>query len=109
MPIELVEELMPGQEFLIQGLRFKVTCEKKPEQYDVFDEDDDFVAYIRCRNGLLCARTTVLNEESGRREIDWSGDPIYKEEYEENDLGSIKNRAETLNKIATAIHNKLKY
>jgi hypothetical protein len=109
MPIELVNELMPGQEFMIQNLRFRVTCETDPEQYEVFDEDGDYVAYIRCMNGLLFARPTKLKAEGSNREIDWSGDPIYKEQYEENYVSSIKKREETLDKIATAIHDNLKY
>lgn len=35
------------------GLSFRRTCSSHPEQYDVFDENNNQVAYVRLRYGTL--------------------------------------------------------
>ena len=42
---------------LIGKYNFKQTCSACPEQYDVFDEDGNQVAYVRLRWGCLSARS----------------------------------------------------
>lgn len=38
---------------LIKGLDFRCTCFGCPEQYDVFDDNDNLVGYVRLRWGYL--------------------------------------------------------
>lgn len=51
------------------GLRFKLTCCSCPEQYDVFDQAGNQVAYVRLRFGRLrvdvpdCGGNTVYRAE----------------------------------------------
>ena len=55
-----------------EKLTFKLTCKACPEQYDVFDEEDRQVAYVRLRFGVL------------RVDIPNVGDiNIYKKEFED--------------------------
>jgi hypothetical protein len=42
-----------GDELVFDGLRFVLTCEVCPEQYDVFDAAGTQVAYVRLRYGKL--------------------------------------------------------
>ena len=37
-------------------LKFKNTCTGCPEQYDVFDEEDNQVGYVRVRHGYCSVR-----------------------------------------------------
>lgn len=37
----------------IKGLNFKCTCSACPEQYDVFNSDENIVGYVRLRWGAL--------------------------------------------------------
>lgn len=47
----------------IKGLNFKCTCFACPEQYDVFDNDENIVGYIRLRWGnLTCEYPDVGGE-----------------------------------------------
>lgn len=63
----------------IKGLDFLLTCEACPEQYDVFDSNDNIVGYVRLRWGFLTCEypnvggeciyiTNIGNEWSGRFE-----------------------------------------
>ena len=47
----------------IKGLDFKCTCSACPEQYDVFDNNENIVGYVRLRwGGLTCEYPDVGGE-----------------------------------------------
>lgn len=41
-------------------LTFEKTCSACPEQYDVFDQDGNMVAYVRLRGGRLSVSEDVM-------------------------------------------------
>ena len=43
-------------------LKFIKTCNACPEQYDVVDEENKCIAYVRLRWGRLTAETEVIGE-----------------------------------------------
>lgn len=75
---------------------FKCTCEGCPDQYDVFDEDANTIAYVRLCWGKLYAKCP-----------DIYGDTVYCHDFS-NDRGSFESdeeRMKHLNRIANAIHD----
>lgn len=62
------------EEYELNGYRFRMTCAGCPEQYDVFDEDYNQIAYIRLRWGYAsCECPDVGGEEVYGEELDSSG------------------------------------
>lgn len=60
----------------IKGLNFKCTCSACPEQYDVFNSDENIVGYVRLRWGALtCEYPDVGGEEIYYASVGdgWSG------------------------------------
>lgn len=48
----------------IKGLRFVLTCSACPEQYDVYDDQENLVGYVRLRwGGLSCSYPCVGGEQ----------------------------------------------
>lgn len=48
---------------IIKGLDFRCTCSAFPEQYDVFDSNNNIVGYVRLRWGYLrCDYPKCLGE-----------------------------------------------
>lgn len=48
---------------MINDLTFNCTCEACPEQYDVYDSDNERIAYIRLRHGFLTCECTICNKQ----------------------------------------------
>ena len=79
----------------IKGLRFKKTCSGCPEQYDVFDSNDEQVAYIRLRWGCLTAECP-----------DVGGNLVYEADVGDGFTGSFRSENERrmhIYRIAAAI------
>jgi hypothetical protein len=51
-----MEDCEYNVEYNIKGLKLVQTCSACPEQYDVFDETGEKVAYLRLRWGYFSAR-----------------------------------------------------
>lgn len=84
----------------IKGLNFKCTCDACPEQYDVFDNNEKIVGYVRLRWGSLTCEYP-----------DVGGIDIYYADIGDGFTGSFKDnhqRIEHLNNIADAILKKIK-
>ena len=83
----------------IKGLTFKCTCFACPEQYDVFDSNNNIVGYVRLRwGGLRCDYPDV------------GGETIYYESIGNDWLGEFENetqRMKHLNRIADKIIEKI--
>jgi hypothetical protein len=75
---------------------FEMTCTGCPEQYDVFDEQGEQVAYIRLRWGTL--RVDVP---------DCGGEDIYSKYYDEPYLGEFPSEEERTEQLAI-IEGKIK-
>ena len=93
--------IMPeSEDFLIDGLFFKCTCEAFPEQYDVYDENKNQVGYVRYRGGYLSCRVP-----------DYSGDIVFEADPSDGGLDGIfdddKQRIYFLEKCAESIKNHL--
>lgn len=82
----------------IKGLKFACTCSGCPEQYDVFDSNDNIVGYVRLRWGeLTCNYPNV------------DGELIYEASVGDDWCGSFKSekqRVHYLNVIANKILKK---
>ena len=77
----------------IKGLQFNLTCAGCPEQYDVFDKEDNMVGYVRLRHGYLPAEYP-----------DVGGKEVYSAETKgDGCFSSEKERMLHLNKIADAL------
>lgn len=80
-------------------LRFELTCGACPEQYDVYDEDNKQVAYIRLRWGNLRVDYP-----------DYMGTTIYYHEFEDPWIGcfdSEEQRDKYLTEIEAVILKKI--
>lgn len=81
-------------------LRFKNTCPGCPEQYDVFDnEDDTQVGYVRLRHGYMSVRVPDSSGEEIYGAIP-KGDGVFY---------NAKEREYYLNEAARAIEHHLNY
>lgn len=83
----------------IKGLNFKCTCSVCPEQYDVFDNNENIVGYVRLRWGYLrCDYPDV------------GGEVIYEADIGDGFCGEFENgeqRMKHLNNIADKIIKKI--
>lgn len=85
---------------VIKGLDFFKTCFACPEQYDVFDENENLVGYVRLRwGGLTCEYPDVGGEEIYYASVGdgWTGE-----------FKSEEQRMKHLNKIADRIIEKIR-
>lgn len=84
---------------IIKGLNFKCTCSACPEQYDVFDNNENIVGYVRLRwGGLTCEYPDV------------GGKLIYEASVGDGWCGSFESkeqRLEHLSNIADRILEKI--
>ena len=84
---------------IIKGLNFKCTCSGCPEQYDVFDSNDNIVGYVRLRwGGLTCEYPDV------------GGKLIYEASVGDGWCGIFENESQRirhLNNIADKILEKI--
>jgi hypothetical protein len=83
----------------IKGLKFECICGACPEQYDVFDRNDNLVGYVRLRWGYLRCDYR-----------DAGGEAIYEADIGDGWTGSFEDdaqRIEHLNNIADAILKKI--
>lgn len=78
----------------IDGLEFDLTCHRSPEQYNVFNESHNQVAYIRLRHGDLSVRMPNHN-----------GEEVYEADL--GDAGEFDNQFERL-KYLTEITKVIK-
>ena len=86
------------KEIKINGLKFVETCWAAPEQYDVFDENDNQVGYVRLRWGRLrCDYPSC------------GGETIYVAEFDDRYMGRFDGleRKRFLQYIADAILEKI--
>lgn len=84
---------------IIKGLNFKCTCSACPEQYDVFDNNENIVGYVRLRWGRLTCEYP-----------DVDGELIYEASIGDGYRGifeSEKQRLRHLNNIADRILEKI--
>lgn len=82
----------------IKNLNFIKTCDCCPEQYDVLNQDDEQVGYVRLRYGFLrCDYPNV------------GGETIYTYDFEDDYLGQFPDadREKHLNIIADKIIEKI--
>lgn len=82
-------------EYHNKTLTFKITCLACPEQYDVFDEENNQVAYVRLRYGKLKAHAP-----------DYGGLILYEHKFNDDLKGAFdsdEGRMIFLNKIAEKI------
>ena len=85
---------------VIKGLDFFKTCLACPEQYDVFDENENLVGYVRLRwGGLTCKYPDVGGEEIYYASVGdgWTGT-----------FESEEQRIKYLNNIADKILEKIR-
>lgn len=84
---------------IIKGLNFKCTCSACPEQYDVFDGNDNIVGCVRLRwGGLICEYPDV------------DGKLIYEASVGDGWCGNFENESQRirhLNNIADKILEKI--
>lgn len=80
------------KQLLIHGYYFKKTCTACPEQYDVYDQKDQQVAYLRLRHGSF----TVTCPDVG-------GDVVYAANPNGDGLFDDTERLEYLYQAAKAI------
>ena len=84
---------------IIKGLNFKCTCSACPEQYNVFDNNENIVGYVRLRwGGLTCKYPDV------------GGKLIYEASIGDGWCGSFESetqRLRHLNNIADRILEKI--
>lgn len=82
----------------IKGLKFERTCYACPEQYDVFDSEDEIVGYVRLRWGALSCQYP-----------DFGGETIYETNIGDDTgvFGSEEERMYHLNNIADKILEKM--
>ena len=78
----------------IKNYEFVQTCEVCPEQYDVFDENNDLVGYVRLRWGWLYAKCPHVG-----------GTTVYSVDFDHDGgfFRSDEERMRHLNAIAEAI------
>lgn len=84
---------------IIDNLRFEQTCFACPEQYNVFDENNKQVGYVRLRWGNLYCDYPHHN-----------GETIYEHSFNDGYLGifeSEEDREHHLTNIAKEINKKL--
>lgn len=67
-----------GVDVNISGLQFICTCIAYPEQYNVFDEANQQVGYIRLRNGILEVRG---DNHKGETLHEWDSEVLEDDEY----------------------------
>lgn len=92
---------------VIQGLTFKLTCEAFPEQYDVFDERGQKVAYVRLRHSQL-QLSNAENTQDWWQTFEW--DTAFPKEKQLKGYACFdddEERTYFLNFIASIIHKKL--
>ena len=85
----------------IENYVFCLTCIACPEQYDVFDKDNELIAYVRYRHGRLTVNPYIL----GTDDIDLET-LIYSEEIGDEYDGCFSDEEERLvilNKAAEKI------
>ena len=78
----------------IKGLKFACTCSGCPEQYDVFDSNDNIVGYVRLRYGALtCQYPDIGGELIYEASVgdDWTGS-FESDEQREHYLNVIANK-----------------
>lgn len=83
----------------IKGLEFYETCSACPEQYEVYDSNDNHVGYVRLRWGYLKCNYP-----------DVDGETIYFVEFDDGWMGrfeSEEQREKYLNNIADKILEKI--
>ena len=88
-------------DYYINGLLFHMTCVCSPEQYDVYDKNNNIVGYIRLRWGrLTCDYPNAQGEEIYNTYIgdEWTG--MFEDGAERNEQLSI-----IANKILEKINN----
>lgn len=93
MFIEEPEEIGP-KSLVIEDLEFVCTCWACPEQYDVYDSNDNQVAYVRLRWGTLRVNAP-----------DYEGEEIYCDNYGDGFTGIFdpEDREDRLKIIANKI------
>lgn len=85
---------------IINGLKFELTCDMCPEQYDVY-KDNKMIAYVRLRYGTLRCDVPKCGEET-----------IYITEFDNRFKGDFESNSERdkyLNDIAIKINKYYKY
>lgn len=88
-----------GTSFYLKGLKFVCVCKSHPESYDVFDENDNYVADVHVRWGYV---TCAIEPPSFNN--------IYSEDLAWGFAGEFKSgrqRIKHLNKIANEILERL--
>lgn len=92
---------------LIQDLTFELKGEFYPEQYNVFDENNQEIAYVRLRHGELYVSEPDLNEH-WRNTNNWETDfPKDRRLKGDGFFDDDEERTFFLNFIAKIIHKKL--
>lgn len=85
---------MWDKQLILQGYVFDKTCSACPEQYDVYDQKGQMVAYLRLRHGHF--RVDVP---------DCGGDTIYEASPEGDGLFTNDERMKYLNEAVAAIQD----
>jgi len=81
----------------IDGLRLVCTCSACPEQYDVFDKNNDQVGYLRLRHGYFRADVP-----------DCGGETVYESETKGDGIFDDDERLFELTKAVKAIKKHIK-
>lgn len=92
---------------VIQDLTFKLTCSACPEQYDVFDKDNEQVAYVRLRHGSLSLSNADISEDWWETDTNDTNFPKDKRLRGDAMFDDDDERTFFLNFIAKIIHRKL--
>lgn len=66
-------------DLVIAGYKLICTCPACPEQYDVFDADENKVGYLRLRHGHFCADAPDCLEETVY-ESETNGDGMFDDD-----------------------------
>ncbi len=82
------------QDIIIDGCRLIMTSMACPEQYDVFDENDKKVGYLRLRHGTFRADAPVVG-----------GDTVYESHPKGDGVFEDDERIPELRKAVAAIKN----
>lgn len=91
---QIQKHKMWEKQLLLHGYHFERTCYACPEQYDVYDQNKQIVAYVRLRHGSL----TVSCPDVG-------GDVILHEHPEGDGIFMKHERMEYLEKVVKAIQH----
>jgi hypothetical protein len=81
-------------DLVINGYTLKMTSLACPEQYDVFDDNNEMVGYLRLRHGYFRADVP-----------DCGGDTVYESQPEGDGMFEDHERIQELTKAVEAIHN----